>query len=175
MKTIIFLLPLLMFSFAVHAVPGVGDKPIDFVGKDLQGNEVHVSDFKGKVVVVTFWATWCSYCLKELPVLEGIQKKVGNEQLQVIAANKGESKSLVRKLDKAFKEAGVELLLTHDYKGKIAKKWGVEGIPHLVLISKTGVISKVYIGYAESMLPSIIDELNALLQFYVDPGSELAP
>lgn len=175
MKEIASLVALFAWSLLACAAPDVGDKPIDFVGKDLQGIEVHVSDFKGKVVVVTFWATWCSYCLKELPVLEGIQKKVGSEQLQVIAANKGESKSLVRKLDKAFKEAGVELLLTHDYKGKIAKKWGVEGIPHLVLISKTGVISKVYIGYAESMLPSIIDELNALLQFYVDPGPESAP
>ena len=149
--------------------PGVGDKPYDFLGKDLQGNEIFVSDFQGKVVVVSFWATWCTYCLKELPVLESIQKQVSAEILQVIAVNKGEKKRRVRKIDKAFKEAGVELLLTHDSGGKTAKKWGVDGIPHLVMISKTGVISKIHVGYGEKSLTTIIDEINELLKFYVEP------
>lgn len=165
-------LPLLMLlSLSLRAAPGEGDPALDYVGKTLDGNEVHLSEYRGKVVIVTFWATWCTYCLKEMPILEGLQKQVGNDHLQVIAVNRGESKRLVKKIDKAFKEDGIQLMLAHDYKSKVAKQWGVDGIPHMVMISKTGHIAYRHIGYSEEMLPEIVDEINALLSFQPDTAS----
>ncbi|WP_075184768.1 TlpA disulfide reductase family protein [Teredinibacter haidensis] len=158
------LLPFYVFSCLVIAAPSEGEKPVNYIGKDLQGNKLHVSDYAGKVVIVSFWATWCTYCLKEMPILEGIQKQVGKENLQVIAVNKGEKKRLVKKISKAFKEDGIELLLAHDSGSKVAKQWGVDGIPHMVMIDRKGYIKNVHIGYGEGMLPKIIAEVNNLLR-----------
>lgn len=92
-KVSIFL-AVLGFSFVVWAGNKPGEKPYDRVGRDDEGKVVRVSDFKGRVVIVTFWATWCGPCMKELPVLSGIQKRAGTEQLQVIAVNYKESKRI---------------------------------------------------------------------------------
>src|SRR5450830_565593 len=78
---------LLVMAFSAHAAPAVGSPPPDNLGVDQKGEGVLVSAFTGKVVVITFWATWCPYCIQELPVLHNIQTKVGRDQLQVIAVN----------------------------------------------------------------------------------------
>ena len=61
------------------SVLSVGDVPPSTIGKDLEGNKVDLSVYAGKAIIVTFWATWCSYCLKELPILEGVQNEAGKE------------------------------------------------------------------------------------------------
>src|SRR6187455_345793 len=65
----------------------VGSVPEDDLGKDIDGNKVRISDYHGKVVILSFWASWCEPCRKELPVLAGVVKQVGPDQLQVIAVN----------------------------------------------------------------------------------------
>ena len=59
-------------AFAAQAEAKRGYAPPDSLGLDKDKTEIHVSDYHGKVVVLTFWATWCGYCLKELPVLEKV-------------------------------------------------------------------------------------------------------
>lgn len=66
------LLVWLALAACAQAQVRVGDTPPDALGRNREGNDVVLSDHRGKVVVVTFWATWCGYCLKELPVLENL-------------------------------------------------------------------------------------------------------
>ena len=71
----------------------IGSVPENELGKDVNGNPVHVSDHLGKVVIVSFWASWCGPCRQELPLLAGVAKRVGPEHLKIIAINyKDESK-----------------------------------------------------------------------------------
>ncbi|MCB1577796.1 MAG: TlpA family protein disulfide reductase, partial [Xanthomonadales bacterium] len=86
MRTIGTLLLLLLTGLA-QAASLVGSPAPDALGIDKDNQAIHVSDYRGKVVVLTFWASWCGYCLKELPVLENLQRKVGSEQIAVVAIN----------------------------------------------------------------------------------------
>ncbi len=63
------------------AAVDIGSVPPDYLGKTDNGNEVHVSDGVGRIMIVSFWATWCSPCMKELPVLNAIQM-IKNEMFE---------------------------------------------------------------------------------------------
>lgn len=156
------LLQLLMLSTAMATDKlGVGQSPPDYLGRDKDGNEVHLSDVAGKVVIVTFWASWCSYCLKELPVLEKIQHLSGKQRMRVIAVNSGEDRHLFLRMANALKS--VEVTLTSDPVDKVSKAYGVSSLPHLLMLDPSGKIVAIHHGYDESDLPDLIDEINKLL------------
>ena len=139
----------------------VGDVPPDYLGKSEGKTEIHLSQSNGKIRIVTFWATWCGPCLKELPVLNAVQKKGGVERIQVIAVNINESKNQFRKALRAYKEFEIEFV--YDWKGKTAKKYDVEGIPHMLIIDVDGRVAFQHVGYNESAIPGIVGEINELL------------
>ena len=150
-----------LFSIMVQAEPyKVGDVPHDVVGKTVDGTEVKVSDFKGKLVIVSFWASWCGPCMKELPILGGIQNSATPEKLQVISINYGESRKTFRKISDVL--AGTGMKLVADPKKRTGKKYGVEGIPHMVIVDAYGKVAAVHIGYSEAQLPALIDEINEI-------------
>lgn len=158
------LLPcLLALSFcfgSAQAAPGAGDMAPDDLGLTVKGDAVKVSDYAGKVVVVSFWASWCAYCLKELPVLEDIQNSSAKDHIQVIAVNT-EERAVFKKLERAFR--GASLKMSYDPVKASATAYGVNGLPHLLIIGRSGRILKVYRGYSESSLDGIIADLNLAL------------
>lgn len=79
MNKILYVIAILL-SFSLKAEIMVGEIPPSYLGKNRSGIEVQLSEMKGKVVVATFWATWCPPCLKEIPILEGIQRQVGKDR-----------------------------------------------------------------------------------------------
>lgn len=165
MKNLFFSLLLVVGIFvpqanAARMVQG-GDIPPDYLGADSDGRDVRVRALRGKVVVITFWASWCGYCLKELPVLEKIQRVAGKADLEVVAINQRESTRLYRKM--LARLSGLSLTMTHDRYGKIGDAYGVVGIPHLVMVDREGEVAYVHRGYNENMLDGIIAEINELL------------
>lgn len=150
-----------LFASAAIAAPGVGDVAPQEVGKNRAGEQLVLSNYLGKAVVVSFWATWCPYCLKELPILEGIQKQAGDVHMQVIAINT-ESRDVYRNVAK--KLSSLSLLVAHDATGKAAKAYGVDGIPHMVIIGRDGRIQRVYRGYSDSSLDAIVADINHALK-----------
>lgn len=160
MKLISFAALLLISSHLFAEPYKVGDVPFDVVGKNSEGVEVKVSDYKGKVVIVSFWASWCAPCRQELPVLSGIQKSATAKKLQVLSINIDEDRRLYKKLTEALSLG--EVIMVSDAKHKVKKKYGVEGIPHMVIIDAEGKVASVHVGYGESALPGLIDEINAV-------------
>ena len=151
----------LLLSFSLKAEIKLGDTPPSYLGIDRSGEEIQLSDMKGKVVVATFWATWCPPCMKEMQILEGIQRQVGKDKLEIVAINFKQSKKTYRKIKKLLKD--LQITLTHDKKGRISKKYNVKSLPHMFIINKHGEIAHIHIGYSEAMLPQLIDELNELI------------
>lgn len=96
-----------------------------------------------------------------MQTLEGIQRQVGKDQLEIVAINFKEDNRTYRKIKIALKN--LEITMTHDKKGKISKKYGVKSVPHMFIVNKQGQVAQIHIGYGESMLPQLIEELNILI------------
>ena len=140
----------------------VGDIPPDYLGKDQEGNKVLVSENQGKIVVISFWASWCGPCREEIPLLDRIQRQLGTETIQVVAINHKESKSKYRRVSKAFNAS--EITLTHDKRGSIGKKYGVTAIPHLIIVGKDGKIAYQSRGYGKGSVNNIVKVINQHLE-----------
>lgn len=152
-----------MLALPLGAAVKLGDAPPAYLGFSSAGDKVSLDAYPGKVVVVSFWASWCAPCLQELPVLNAFQKEVGTELMQVIAVNYKENRRQYRKVQKVLSESLTELIFTHDEKGLIGKQYGVEGLPNLFVIGKNGKIVHHSIGFGESSIDELITVLNSAL------------
>lgn len=139
----------------------IGDDAPPYLGKDPDGQKIDITDFAGKLVVVSFWATWCKPCLEELPVLENIQNHLGYDKVKVVAVNFKEDRRQFKRVSKRLSE--LKLTLTHDGRGFIGKKYGVTVIPHLFLVDKTGKLAFQQRGYGDAALEKLVDALNEQL------------
>lgn len=151
------------FSHAADVVLEVGQTVPVRLGVDIDGNKVLSTDHLGKVLVISFWASWCPPCRKELPVIDNLQRLAGKDNLTVIAINFGEKKRTFRRFTKLLPDAN--LTFTHDNKGRIGKKdFGVKGIPHMVIVDQSGKIAHIHIGYGDETVGNLADEINALFR-----------
>lgn len=145
-----------------------GDVPPPYVGSTLEGREVQLTDHAGKAVIVSYWATWCPFCIKELDMLNRVQK-VAPDRVQVIAVNT-ETKEVFQKVAEALKPLSVQLL--HDPDGKAQASYGIKNIPYMVIVGKDGRIDSLHTGYSEKELDDILVAINrAIAAAPTKPGS----
>ena len=154
-------LALAVLTSTSHAAPGPGDVPPPDVGHTSAGDEVLLTNYSGKVVVMSFWASWCPQCIKELPILEALQDQVGKDHIAVIAVNT-ESPDVFRRVTRLMRDK-LHLELVSDANGAAQHAYGVNGIPHLVIIGRDGRILRVHRGYSEDGLDDILADINRAL------------
>lgn len=108
----------------------------DFTLKDLEGNEVKLSDYNGKIVILNFWAVWCKYCIEEMPDFNALNKELekGNDAV-ILAVNVQEKPDTVRKYLTA-NNITLKVLLDED--GSVAGTYGIDGYPTTFIINKDG-------------------------------------
>ena len=141
--------------------PPVGVAPPDVFGQDRNGNPVRLADHRGKVVIITFWASWCGPCLRELPMLDKIRTTVGGEHLEVIAVNYGESRSEFKRIVRGL--PGSQITWVHDRRETISDTYGVKALPNMFILGQDGRVATRHIGYGEASLKKIIDDILSLL------------
>ncbi len=133
-----------------------GDKAPDNLGIARDGNPVKVSEFKGAVVVASFWASWCGPCKKELPVLEALQQRLAPELLRVVTVNIEDRDSFRN----ATKNMGAwKSVLSHDFRNEASAAYGRNGVPHLVIINSDGTVKRTFIGYSEESVGKVMQEV----------------
>jgi thiol-disulfide isomerase/thioredoxin len=129
---------------ASGAVPSRRERSPQFSLEDVRGRTVRLSDFRGKVVLVEFWATWCGPCVRGLPVLADIARREGSDVV-FLAINTDDSESKERVRD-FLRERRLEI--TALLRGReVSRLFGVGPIPHTVVIAKDGTIVATHVGF----------------------------
>jgi thiol-disulfide isomerase/thioredoxin len=136
---------------------GRGDTPPAIVlGITRRGEEVTVEQFPGIVRVVTFWASWCAPCRQEIVMLNKLQE-VAKDSLRVVTVNI-EDRQTFKEVTRQFYESKVTM--ANDPSKRAHNAYGVNGIPHMVIIGKDGKIASVKRGYSEEALPGLLREIE---------------
>ena len=138
-----------------------GELPPTIGLKDRGGNVIDLAALQGKVVVVTFWASWCGPCRRELPMLGKVQEVVGREHLEVVAVNFKEPRRDFNAVIRANKD--LDLTYVHDERGIVSDRYGVTALPNMFIIGQDGLIAQTHRGYSENVLQSFMQELLELL------------
>ena len=117
----------------------------DFTLEDMDSESYKLQDYRGKVVLINFWATWCPPCLKEMPALEALYKKLGGDSFAVLAVNQWEDP------DHVFAYTGElnvfpTFPILFDPESKISAEYGVKGLPTSFLIDKKGRLAYRAVG-----------------------------
>lgn len=125
----------------------VGSRAPDFRAKVLGQDKYKslLADYKGQVVLLNIWATWCEPCRKEIPSLEGLQKVYGPKGLKMVAVSIDDyvSEDSIRSFAKSF---GVTFEVLHDSSGTIEQAYQTTGYPETFIIGPEGTIRKKWIG-----------------------------
>ena len=166
LAALIIPLPAAAFNFAPSEPKPVPE--LTFV--DGVGNEVSLADFRGEVVVLNLWATWCAPCRREMPSLDRLQARFGGNGLEVIALSL--DRGDVAKVREFYHELGISsLAIYHDPDGAAGRELGAPGLPTTILIDRAGQEVGRLLGPAEWDS----DEALAVIEALVGPpgtGSE---
>lgn len=139
-------------------VPGNADAP-EFKLEDQDGNFLKMSDFKGKVVIVNFWATWCPPCRKEMPSMQRAWEIFQKEDIVMLAINVGEDSDAIF----AFTaEYPVEFPLIMDKGSSVVRQWKVRGLPTTYIVNPDGEIVYQAIGGREWDSDEIMNQIRRL-------------
>lgn len=162
MTRILLLCLCCLISWA-HAAPklAVGDAPPSTLGLTLDGEQLTTGDHAGKIVIATFWATWCAPCRQEIAILSGVREAVPKENLEIVAINFGEAREVFTKASKLLASTG--LTLTHDRRSRLSRKLGIKSIPYMLLIDHTGKIKHIHTGFGDKSTGTLVQEINVML------------
>ena len=130
--------------------------------QDMGGNKHRLKDYRGKVVVLNFWATWCPPCVEEIPSLGHLQQAFSKDDLVVLSVDIGDNKNDVQ----AFLQqvpAAFPVLLNPD--GSTVKQWNIIAFPTTFIIDAYGTIRLTYYGGLEWDKPDIVEQLRELVKY----------
>lgn len=131
----------------------------DFVLPDLDGNQVRLSDFLGKVVIVNFWATWCPPCRQEIPSMQRAWNRMKDEGVMMLALHVGGNED---KIWTFLNDFNVEFPVLIDAKSKVSKGWQMFGLPTTYIIDPGGRIVLRAIGGREWDDPGLVKQILSL-------------
>jgi peroxiredoxin len=134
----------------------------DFTVQDLLGKETRLSDLKGKVLLVNFWATWCPPCREEVPSMAALKLIMGGKPFQMLAISIDQGGK--EAVEAFFKQANTSLPAYLDNNGAIGKMYGITGVPETFVIDRKGVIIKKIIGPLDWSAPEVVKFLNETMQ-----------
>lgn len=155
-------------SLSNEDIPGVdlsqvqeGKPAPDFELTTLAGEKVQLSDYKGKKVILNFWATWCPPCKAEMPHMQNFYENNKGNDIEIVAVNLTNMDKGKTEIENFVKKYGLTFDIPLDPEGTIGAQYQAFSIPTSYIIDSKGIITKKIIGpMDENMLESLTKELN---------------
>jgi len=136
------------------------DKAPDFQLPTLKGDKVNLSDFRGQVVYVDFWATWCPPCRESFPWMESMHQRYQDMGLKIVAISLDQESHLIENFLKAHE---ADFTILHDKKGTVAESYNVKGMPSSYLVDRKGNIRLRHAGFNEGDKADLESHIKKLL------------
>lgn len=152
-------LPLLLaLAMPVQAAaPGKAAPPFSLAG---QSGQVSLADYRGKVVYLDFWASWCGPCKRSFPWMGELQKRYGAAGLQVVAVNVDTSRA---DAERFLAQTPAAFVVAYDPAGATAKQYAIKGMPSSVLIDPAGQVLQVHAGFNDDAAAAIEAQIRQAL------------
>jgi thiol-disulfide isomerase/thioredoxin len=166
MKTLSMLIGTALVGFgSAAAAPSdpfaTGAAAPGFQLESAAGKTVNLADFKGQVVLLNFWASWCGPCRKEMPILEQLQKQYKSKGFTMVGVNvEPNSTDAINWL----KSTPVSFPILFDKDSSVSKLYRVEGMPNTVIVDRNGKVRYVHRGYKPGEENEYLDQIRTLIR-----------
>ncbi len=138
-----------------------GQQAPDFALKSSSGANLRLSEYRGDVVMINFWATWCGPCRQEMPLLDELYARYQRVGFNLLGVNIDDDS---RRAMKMIDELGVSFPVLFDSRKEVSKLYEVEAMPVTVLIDREGNVRHVHHGYKPGYEQKYLDQIRSLLR-----------
>lgn len=162
MKNILLGLALCVFAATTLASSGLtGQSAPDFALKSNSGQNLRLSEYRGDVVMVNFWATWCGPCRQEMPLLDELYSRYQRVGFSLLGVNIDDNQAKALNM---VSELGVSFPVLFDSRKEVSKLYKVDAMPVTVLIDREGTVRYVHHGYKPGYEEKYLDQIRSLLR-----------
>ena len=131
--------------------------------RDLDGKTHTLADYKGKVVLINFWASWCPPCRAEMPSIQRLKQRMAGKPFVILAVDMAESENQIRAFLKQMKTAKIDFTILRDTNGKTLKAWKVFVFPTSFVLDANGQLRYSLLGSTEWDAPNTVQRIESLL------------
>ncbi len=128
---------------------------------DLEGLKHRLADYRGKVVLVNFWATWCEPCREEMPSMQRLKKRLAGRPFEVLAVNVGEGEA---RIGEFLQREPLDFVFLRDHSSAVMKAWRVRALPASFLVGIDGRVRYSRIGELNWDEPALMSLLESLMR-----------
>jgi len=139
----------------------MGQSAPDFVLKSASGSNLRLSEFRGDVVMINFWATWCGPCRQEMPLLDELYTRYQRVGFNLLGVNIDDDS---RKAIQMIEELGVHFPVLFDESKVVSKLYEVNAMPVTILVDRSGTVRHVHHGYKPGYEDKYLTEIRSLLR-----------
>jgi len=139
----------------------VGQTAPDFVLKSATGENLRLSEFRGDVVMINFWATWCGPCRQEMPLLDDLYNRYQRVGFRLLGVNIDDDS---RRAMQMIEELGINFPVLFDEQKEVSKLYEVGAMPVTLLVDREGTVRYVHLGYKPGYEEYYLTEIRSLLR-----------
>ena len=151
-----------VFAVTSLASSGLAGRPApDFALKSSSGENLRLSEYRGDVVMINFWATWCGPCRQEMPLLDELYSRYQRVGFSLLGVNIDDDS---RRAMQMVQELGVQFPVLFDENKEVSKLYEVEAMPVTVLVDREGRVRHVHHGYKPGYEEKYLTEIRSLLR-----------
>ncbi len=159
--------PIIALIFSIFAATSLassgleGQAAPDFALKSATGENLRLSEYRGDVVMINFWATWCGPCRQEMPLLDELYARYQRVGFNLLGVNIDDDS---RRAMNMVEELGVSFPVLFDARKEVSKLYEVDAMPVTVIVDRKGTVRYVHHGYKPGYEDKYLDQIRSLLR-----------